>query len=86
MSLHPRYFSHPLLKANSVLFRQYQNVVVQKTFYTNSLIVVPTSLGKTIIALLICIDILFKWKKSKILFLSPTRPLVNQHLDLFKRF
>src|SRR6185437_3292432 len=86
MSLHPRYFSHPLLNANSVLFRQYQNAVVQKTLYTNSLIVVPTSLGKTIIALLICIDILFKWKKSKILFLSPTRPLVNQHLDLFKRF
>ncbi len=86
MSLYPRYFLHPLLKPNSVLFRQYQNAVVQKTLYTNSLIVIPTSLGKTIIALLICIDILFKWKKSKILFLSPTRPLVNQHLDLFKRF
>jgi len=86
MSLDPRYFFHPLLKQNSVLFRQYQDAVVQKTLYKNSLIVVPTSLGKTIIALLICIDILFKWKKSKILFLSPTRPLVNQHLDLFKRF
>nr|MBA3283650.1 DEAD/DEAH box helicase family protein [Nitrosopumilus sp.] len=52
----------------------------------NSLVVVPTSLGKTIITLLICIDILFKWKNSKILILAPTRPLVHQHLDLFRRF
>ncbi len=80
------YFSHPLLKERSLLFRQYQNTVLEKMLYKNSLIVVPTSLGKTIITLLICIDILFKWKESKILILAPTRPLVHQHLDLFRRF
>ncbi|MBA3977066.1 MAG: DEAD/DEAH box helicase family protein [Nitrosopumilus sp.] len=80
------YFSHPLLKERSLLFRQYQNTVLEKTLYKNSLIVVPTSLGKTIITLLICVDILYKWKKSKILVLAPTRPLVHQHLDLFRRF
>ena len=81
-----QYFSHPLLKERSLLFRQYQNAVLKKTLYKNSLVVVPTSLGKTIITLLICIDILFKWKNSKILILAPTRPLVHQHLDLFRRF
>ena len=81
-----KYFSHPLLKDSSLLFRQYQDTVLQKTLYKNSLIVVPTSLGKTVITLLICIDILFNWKKSKILILAPTRPLVHQHIDLFKRF
>ncbi|HZH38454.1 MAG TPA: DEAD/DEAH box helicase, partial [Bacillales bacterium] len=81
-----QYFSHPLLKERSLLFRQYQNTVFKKTLYKNSLVVVPTSLGKTIITLLICIDILFKWKNSKILILAPTRPLVHQHLDLFRRF
>ncbi|HEX8678275.1 MAG TPA: DEAD/DEAH box helicase, partial [Segetibacter sp.] len=74
-----QYFSHPLLKERSLLFRQYQNTVLKKMLYKNSLVVVPTSLGKTIITLLICIDILFKWKKSKILILAPTRPLVHQH-------
>jgi Fanconi anemia group M protein len=81
-----QYFSHPLLKERSLLFRQYQNTVLKKTLYKNSLVVVPTSLGKTVITLLICIDILFKWKNSKILILAPTRPLVHQHLDLFRRF
>ncbi|HLL60816.1 MAG TPA: DEAD/DEAH box helicase, partial [Candidatus Nitrosocosmicus sp.] len=81
-----QYFSHPLLKERSLLFRQYQNAVLKKTLYKNSLVVVPTSLGKTIITLLICIDILFKWKNSKILILAPTRPLVHQHLDLFIPF
>jgi len=84
--LDQKYFSHPLLKERTLLFRQYQNTVLQKTLYKNSLIVVPTSLGKTVITLLICLDILFNWRKSKILILAPTRPLVHQHLDLFKRF
>ncbi len=81
-----QHFSHPLLKERSLLFRQYQNTVLKKTLYKNSLVVVPTSLGKTVITLLICLDILFKWKNSKILILAPTRPLVHQHLDLFRRF
>ena len=80
------YFNHPLLVENSLLFREYQNIIVEKALYKNSLIVVPTSLGKTIITLLICINILYNWKKSKILILAPTRPLVRQHLNLFKRF
>jgi ERCC4-related helicase len=84
--LDQKYFSHPLLKDSSLLFRQYQDTVLQKTLYKNSLIVVPTSLGKTVITLLISVDILFNWKKSKILILAPTRPLVHQHIDLFKRF
>jgi len=84
--LEHNYFNHPLLVENSLLFREYQNIIAVKALYKNSLIVVPTSLGKTIITLLICIDILYNWKKSKILILAPTRPLVRQHLNLFKRF
>jgi ERCC4-related helicase len=48
--------------------------------------VIPTSLGKTIIALLICLDILLNWKNSKVLILAPTRPLVFQHFNLFKKY
>jgi Fanconi anemia group M protein len=84
--LERNYFNHPLLVKDSLLFREYQNLIAKKALYKNSLIVVPTSLGKTIITLLICIDILYNWKESKILILAPTRPLVRQHLNLFKRF
>ena len=80
------YFSHPLLKERTLLYRQYQNTVLQKALYKNSLIVVPTSLGKTVITLLVCIDVLLNWKNSKVLILAPTRPLVHQHLELFRRF
>lgn len=81
-----KYFNHPLLKDRSLLYRDYQSIILQKSLYKNSLIVVPTSLGKTVIALLISIDILYNWRKSKVLILAPTRPLVQQHLELFKRF
>ena len=80
------YFSHPLLRENSLAFRQYQQDIVLKSLYRNSLVVIPTSLGKTIIALLICLDILLNWKNSKILVLAPTRPLVFQHFNLFRKY
>src|SRR5690606_13800678 len=70
---------------NSLIFRQYQQDIVLKSLYRNSLVVIPTSLGKTIVALLICLDILLNWKHSKILILAPTRPLVFQHFDLFRK-
>ncbi len=81
-----KYYSHPLLRENSLVFRQYQHDIVTKALYKNSLVVIPTSLGKTVVALLICLDILLNWKNSKILILAPTRPLVFQHFNLFKRY
>lgn len=45
--------------------------------------VVPTGLGKTIIALLLSLQRL-KNNDSKIIFLAPTRPLVEQHLRTFQ--
>lgn len=78
------YFSHPLLRTNKLAYRQYQQDIVNKLLYKNSLVVIPTSLGKTIIALLACLDVLFNWKNSKILILAPTRPLVVQHFNMFR--
>lgn len=78
------YFTHPLLRHETIMYRQYQEDIVNRALYKNSLIVIPTSLGKTIVALLVCLDILLNWKKAKILVLAPTRPLVFQHFELFK--
>ena len=68
-----------------IKYRQYQEDIVNRALYNNSLVVIPTSLGKTIVALLVSLDILLNWKKSKVLVLAPTRPLVFQHFQLFKK-
>ena len=49
----------------------------------NSLVVLPTGLGKTTIALQVIVDYLSK-AKGGVLFLAPTRVLVNQHYEFLK--
>jgi len=73
------YFNEPFLKKNRVFFRQYQNNIISKCQGRNSLIVLPTGLGKTIIGILLMGKTLEKYPESKIIILAPTRPLVSQH-------
>jgi Fanconi anemia group M protein len=47
------------------------------------LVVIPTGLGKTIIALMLVVHRLTEIPNSKIIFLAPTKPLVNQHYKSF---
>jgi Fanconi anemia group M protein len=75
--------SHPLLKENFVLRRAYQENIFINCLNTNCLVVIPTGLGKTIIALMLAIHRLSETPNSKIIFLAPTKPLVNQHYKSF---
>lgn len=50
---------------------------------TNSLVVLPTGLGKTIIAVLVLVDTLIS--KKKVLFLAPTKPLCEQHASFIRK-
>lgn len=81
-----RFIVHPLIKNNSIESRLYQNIIFNSCKDKNSLIVLPTSLGKTVISALICAEILFNYKQNKILIMAPTRPLVLQHLLSFSSF
>ncbi|MGZ5489144.1 MAG: helicase-related protein [Nitrososphaeraceae archaeon] len=81
-----RFIVHPLIKNNSIESRLYQNIIFNSSKNKNSLIVLPTSLGKTIISALICAEILYNYKQSRILIMAPTRPLVLQHLLSFSSF
>ncbi len=75
------------LKSDKIELREYQIQLAEKTALKNSLIVLPTGLGKTIIALLITIKSLSMYPHtSKIIFLAPTRPLINQHFETFQKF
>jgi Fanconi anemia group M protein len=77
-----KYFHHPLIRPESIENRAYQQSIVNTSLKRNTLVILPTALGKTVISLLLSIHRLH----GKILILAPTRPLVLQHFESFKRF
>jgi hypothetical protein len=64
--------------------RKYQEEIFSTCKEKNCLVVLPTGIGKTLIALMLAIDRLSRFPQEKILFLAPTRPLAEQHLKYFK--
>ena len=74
---------HEFIVPNSIEVRDYQINLAQQAKTENSLIVLPTGLGKTTIALHVIADFLSK-RKGGVLFLAPTRVLVNQHYEFLK--
>ena len=77
------YLQNNLLKSNSIEARDYQISLAMQAKTQNSLVVLPTGLGKPTIALQVILDILSQ-NKGGILFLAPTRVLVNQHFEFLK--
>ena len=65
--------------------REYQKKIFEKCIEKNCLVVLPTGLGKTLIALMISIERMKKFPGEKVVFLAPTKPLVEQHLNFFKK-
>lgn len=76
------YVHHPYIRENTILARQYQLDIARHACSKNTAAILPTGLGKTIIAFLVMADILPK----RILFLAPTKPLVQQHYESCKKF
>ncbi len=63
--------------------RLYQETILHTATKYNTLAVLPTGLGKTVIALMLAIERLNSYPQSKVLFLAPTKPLVAQHKESF---
>jgi len=64
--------------------RKYQQDIYSTCKEKNCLVVLPTGIGKTLVALMLTIERLTKFPEEKILFLAPTKPLAEQHLRYFK--
>src|ERR1041385_4871473 len=77
------FVSHPLIRNNSVEFRLYQSNISKSAISKNTLVILPTALGKTIISLLVCVDTLYNYRDKRVLIMAPTRPLVTQHMKSF---
>lgn len=65
--------------------REYQKAIFETAKDQNTLVVLPTGIGKTLIALMVAVERLKQFPGSKALILAPTRPLVEQHLESFKK-
>ncbi|XRO75885.1 DEAD/DEAH box helicase [Methanocaldococcus sp. 28A] len=77
------YIEHPLIKPKTLEARLYQQIIAANALKKKTLCVLSTGLGKTAIAILVIAGILTK-KDGKVLFLAPTRPLVEQHYNRLK--
>jgi len=78
------FIEHDLIKPSSVEQRDYQTNIAAAAMKESTLVVLPTGMGKTIVALLVIADTLLK-KKGKVLFMAPTKPLVQQHAGFLKQ-
>jgi Fanconi anemia group M protein len=72
------------LQPEGIEAREYQRSIAKSALAANTLVVLPTGLGKTIVAMLVAAERLAAFPQSKILILAPTRPLVLQHAEFFK--
>jgi Fanconi anemia group M protein len=75
------YISHPKIVPEKVEERKYQMTLARDCLNINTLVVLPTGLGKTIIALYTTAVMLQDGKK--VLLMAPTKPLVEQHSSVF---
>ncbi|MBT4135370.1 DEAD/DEAH box helicase [archaeon] len=65
--------------------RKYQQDIYDNCKDKNCLVIIPTGVGKTLIALMLTIHRQKKHPGTKTLFLAPTRPLAEQHLAYFQK-
>jgi len=63
--------------------RDYQQSIFETAKEKNTLVVLPTGVGKTLIAIMLAVERIKKYPTKKILMLAPTRPLVEQHFESF---
>ncbi|WP_297898452.1 DEAD/DEAH box helicase [Methanobrevibacter sp.] len=82
-----KYIEHPFIKPNTAEARIYQQILAADVLKNgNTMIVAPTALGKTLVAVLVSADRLKKIKGSKVIILAPSKPLAIQHEENFRNF
>jgi ERCC4-related helicase len=78
-----RYIVQPLIYEESIESRAYQKNIVESAYDKNTLVVLPTALGKTIIAIMVSAHALYVYRHKRVMVVAPTRPLVLQHMKSF---
>ncbi len=79
------FITHPCIRPDSLEQRAYQLTIAMHAVDSHTLVVLPTGLGKTAIALLAAASRLYN-EGGRVLMMAPTKPLVEQHLRFFSKF
>jgi Fanconi anemia group M protein len=66
--------------------RLYQETIFSTTAKKNTLVVLPTGMGKSLIFVMLAAQRLKQYPDSKVLILAPTKPLADQHTETIKKF
>jgi len=61
--------------------RKYQRVICEYALLRNTLVCLPTGLGKTFIAAVVMYNYYRWFPDGKVVFMAPTKPLVNQQVE-----
>ena len=65
--------------------RLYQQTILGTASRANTLVVLPTGLGKTNVFVMLAAHRLSQYPNSKILFIGPTKPLIDQYKAVFEK-
>ena len=76
------FVSHLLIPPDTIEERAYQTNIARHALDGNTLVVLPTGMGKTAVALRVAAE---RLALGKILMLAPTKPLVEQHFRYFSQ-
>ena len=79
------FVKHPGIRDRTIIAREFQLNIASRALDRSTLVVLPTGIGKTIIAILVAADKIAEGE-GRILMVAPTRPLVEQHLASFLKF
>jgi len=76
---------HPFVRVGQIRALPFQIDLARIGLTEDLLVVLPTGLGKTVIAALLAAEVLRR-SEGKVVMLAPTRPLVQQHAEAFSRW
>ena len=79
------FIEHPLIRKGAVEKRNYQERIAGECSKANTLVCLPTGLGKTVVAALVVAERLRRFPNGRVIVMAPTRPLVLQHHKSFTR-
>lgn len=83
--MQPNLSSNPLIRTNSIERRSYQETIARNAVRSNTLVCLPTGLGKSVIAGYVAAEYLRKSPGKSVIMLAPTKPLVLQHYRSFQK-
>ncbi len=73
------------MREKAVERRSYQERIAGQCLKVNTLVCLPTGLGKTVVAALVVAERLKLFPNGRVIIMAPTRPLTLQHYKTFTK-